>query len=132
MFCKTCERLTAANALQALQQADFALPQPLATALVKASVSLPRPLTHLAACFNHYGLSVASLLTTSKSYGIAHPAPYQGLLENACRGLELQQSLPYFADAVDRWGCVHHLPMLCVTVAKMHLPLLGTYSTITI
>ena len=91
--------------MQALQQATFALPQPLVTALVNCSVQLPRPLTHLAAAFDQYGLVVAKRLPDlSQNEQMAHPGGHQSLLENACRGLELHHALPHFADAVNRYA----------------------------
>ena len=88
--------------VQALKQADFRLPQTLATALIKSAVPLPRPLTYLATLFDQYGWSVAELLLRSGRHPVGHPKLYQSLLEDACQGLELHQSLPYFADAADR------------------------------
>ena len=95
--------MTTFNALQALNQADFRVPQPLATALVKSSVELPRSLAHLEACFDDYGRSLAEhLRTMPHGKTIEHPEAYQSLLETACSGLELHDLLPHFAGVVDR------------------------------
>jgi len=89
--------------LQALEQATFALPQALAAALVTCSVPLPRPLTHLAAVFDQYGLALAAALAQKPQATQApHVFGQQILLESACKGLELREALPHFADSSNR------------------------------
>ena len=95
--------------LQALVQASFALPQALAAALVNCSVQLPRPLTHLAAVFDQYGLCVADLLPHRPGLRqVAHHDGMRMLFENACQGLELQHVLPLFAEIVRRYNMYTH------------------------
>lgn len=89
--------------LQALEQASFAIPQALAAALVNCSVQLPRPLTHLAAVSDQHGLYLADSLPDRPWVDhVTHNVGRQLLLENACKGLGLQQVLPLFADTVKR------------------------------
>lgn len=97
------------HCLQALEQASFALPQALAAALVNCSVQLPRPLTHLAAVFDKSGLYLANILPHRPWVKqVTHHDGQQLHLENACKGLGLQQVLPLFADIVKRYRMSTH------------------------
>ena len=99
------------HCLQALVQASFALPQALAAALVSCSVQLPRPLTHLAAVSDQHGLYLADNLPDRPWVEhVTHNVGRQLLLENACKGLGLQQVLPLFADIVKRYRMSAHSP----------------------
>lgn len=94
-----------AHCLQALEQASFALPHALVAALVNCSVQIPRPVTYLAAVFDQYGLFLADVLPKHlQTTQVAHRAGQQALFETACKGLELQQVLPLFADVVKRYN----------------------------
>lgn len=101
---KHLEGLTLAICMQALEQATFALPKDLRTALVQCSVPLPTPLAYLAIEFDDYGYWLVTKFLSRTPYitHIAHPGGHQALLEGACSGLTLQEALPHFASIIER------------------------------